>query len=230
MESLIPDAENIFIGSIILVVILLAFVYQSKLEKLKLLTTIIIIGFFSFALSGEDGQGIIFFIVVAGFLIYVWNKTDKEKQFEQKKKILLDYNKDINAYGAYLELNPLGIEEIRPSSSLPFNKEELIKNSISFISLFDKDSQIVLLHGIPLLAYFRDNIPEKGYISNMGEFINNEEDVSNTINKLESGLRNELENLSNKLTKKNDFDKDLYRQCNEDSERILKLLKKSISI
>lgn len=225
MESLIPDIGSIFIGSIILILILLVFIYKSKLEKLKRFTTICLIGFFSWSIGKDADTGIIMFVFVAAFVLYIWNKIDKEKEVEKMKK-LLDYNDTINSYGRYLELNPLGIEEIRHFSKLPFDKEKLIKDSIINIRKLEQDFQTLLLNSIPLLAYFRDDVPENGYISNMSKLVNSNENISVTSD----NPSETVENLANKLNEENDFPIDIYNKCNEESEYILKLLQKSISI
>jgi len=215
MESLIPDTGSFFIGSTILILILLVFIYQSKLEKLKRFTTICLIGFFSWSIGKDANTGIIMFIVVAGFVLYIWNKMDKEQEVESMKK-LLNYNDTINAYGKYLELNPLGIGEIRHTSKLPFEKEIFIKDSIINIRKLEQEFQTLLLNSIPLLAYFRDDIPENGYISNVSKLLNDDKNTT-------------VESLANKLNE-DDFPVDIYNKCNEESEKILKLLQTSISI
>lgn len=225
MESLIPSSVNIFIGSIIIVFILIYLIYQSKLEKLKRLTTIIIIGFFSWSIGKDKDTSIILFVIVSAFVLYIWNKMDKEKESEKNQK-LLNYNNHINAYGKYLELNPLGIEEIRHSSKLPFEKETFIKDSIINIRKLEQEFQTLLLNLIPLLAYFRDDIPESGYISNISKLVNDENNISNT----NTNSISTIENLTNNLNEENDFPINIYNKYNEESEYILKLLKKSISI
>ncbi|MFA9373912.1 MAG: hypothetical protein ACERKK_07115 [Poseidonibacter sp.] len=225
MESLIPSSGNIFIGAIIIVFILIYIIYQSKFKNLKRFTTILLIGFFSWSIGKDNDTSIILFFVVSAFVSYIWNKMDKEKEFEKNQE-LLNYNLHINTFGKYLELNPLGIQEIRHSSKLPFEKEKFIENSIINIRKLEQESQTLLLNAIPLLAYFRDDIPESGYISNISKLINSENDISN----INTNSSSTIENLSNKLNEENDFPIDIYNKCNKESEYILKLLQTSISI
>ncbi|RXJ98701.1 hypothetical protein CRV02_13200 [Arcobacter sp. CECT 8989] len=213
MEVLLPYVRNILIGSIILILILLVFIYQSKLEKLKRFTTICLIGFFSWGLGKDVNTQIIVFIVITGFVLYIWNKMDKEKVNNMEK--FLKYIDNINAYGKYLELNPLEIEEIRHSSKLPFKKENFILDSLIYIRVLEKEFQILILNSIPLLAYFRDDVPENGYISNISKIIKDNNNKNSTI-----------EDLLNKPDEDN-FPIDIYNKCNEESKRILKLLQAS---
>ncbi|RXJ78071.1 hypothetical protein CRV03_03620 [Arcobacter sp. F155] len=213
MEVLLPYVGKILIGSIILISILLVFIYQSKLEKLKRFTTICLIGFFSWGLGKDVNTKIIMFIVITGFVLYIWNKMDKEKDNNMKK--LLKYIDNINAYGKYLELNPLEIEEIRHSSKLPFKKENFIIDSLIYIRVVEKEFQTLILNSIPLLAYFRDDVPEDGYISNISKIIKDNNNRNSTI-----------EDLLNKPDEDN-FPIDIYNKCNEESKRILKLLQAS---
>lgn len=213
MEVLLPYVGNILIGSIILILILLVFIYQSKLEKLKRFTTICLIGFFSWSLGKDINTQIIVFIVITGFVLYIWNKMDKEKVNNMEK--FLKYIDNINAYGKYLELNPLEIEEIRHSSKLPFKKENFIIDSLIYIRVVEKEVQTLILNSIPLLAYFRDDVPEDGYISNISKIIKDNNNRNSTI-----------EDLLNKPDEDN-FPIDIYNKCNEESKRILKLLQAS---
>jgi len=101
------DSKYIFLSILISIIILLVFIYQSKYEKLKRLTTILIIGFFSWALSRGTPNGItggvIMFIVITGFIIYIWTKMDKEKLTNSSKesftkKTLKPLNKLIKSF------------------------------------------------------------------------------------------------------------------------------------
>ncbi|PHR56366.1 MAG: hypothetical protein COA44_08390 [Arcobacter sp.] len=102
------DSKDIFLLILISIIILLVLIYQSKYEKLKRLTTILIIGFFSWALSRGTPNGItggvIMFIIVAGFTIYIWTRMDNEKL--EKDEIINTFTESVK--------NRTYLEEIVP--------------------------------------------------------------------------------------------------------------------
>lgn len=228
------DWTVIFVVFIILVIILLKFVNDSNSEKFKNIITILIIGWLSWAVGGQsdNGNGFIGFIVISAFFIFIMDKIYKEKEIKKANK-LLRYVYDVKKYGKYLISNPLGIEEIRCSSELPFQKEDFIQDSILYIKEVEKTFQKTLLNSIPMLAYFRDDI-SKNYISNIGNFINNDKYMADTINKLKyevslnKSSSETIDDLAKKLNEDNCFPNDLYYKCNEESKKILSLLEKSI--
>ena len=98
----------------------------------------------------------------------------------------------------------------------------------------EDDVQKVLLEFIPLLAFFRHDIPENGYLSVYDKVLKDE----NFIKKLD-GISKELSKdvldekkasneILNELSKDIHFPNDLLIECQNDSQEILKLLEKTI--
>lgn len=239
----------IMIGSIIGIIILIISIYNSKNEKLKRATTLLLVAFFCWAITNKEPNGkligILLFIVVAGFIIFIWNKMDKEEQEKkhkelEKEKNIINFLNNMKAYGLYLEANPLGLMEIRHSSVLPFNKNELIFNSILYIKLLEKNIQQALLITIPQLAFYRNDIPWSGY-NEINEFVENNRDLNkenleifkNAINSNQS-LDNEFLNECMKEVEKsvnvfNEFPNDLYNDCDKESKKLYNLLKERLN-
>lgn len=197
---------------IILIVFLAIIVniYESKNEKLKRFTTLLLVAFFCWAITSEEQNGkligILLFIIITGFIIFIWNKIDKEKKDEKNKllEFMNDFFYSVKAYITYLQVNPLGIKEIRHSNTLPFNKDKLIAQSKIYMSLKlgneieQEDYKKVLLTVIPQLAFYRNDIPLSGY-------------------KLDSEFSDNINN---------EFSYALFMDCEEEYERLFNLLKK----
>lgn len=228
----------IFTISFILVVgYIFSCIYNSKNEKLKRATTLLLVAFFCWIATKEQSNsgtiGILLFVIIAGFIIYIWDKMDKEEK--DKKNIEKEKNNffyTISAYGAYLESHPLGIKEIRHLNVLPFNKNELIVDSLLYIKLLNenieqKDFIEALLISIPQLAFYRSDIPLNGYKSKMDKLIEHTSEMK------EEEI---LEMLSNELSDKHflndlsdeDFPNDLFIECQKECEALTNLLKKRL--
>lgn len=234
------DSKDIFLLTLISITILLVLIYQSKYEKLKRLTTLLIIGFFSWSLSRGTPNGIIggtiIFILVAGFVIYAWTKIDKKKltddsiesfrkeSLENPEQAYKEFCALVANYGDYMQENPLSYGEIRSSSILPFSKNTLILYTINFINVLEKNMQKSLLQGIPELAYYRDDIPKNGYQSNASKLIENNE----LINPNQSD-KDKLKNILEHYIEPNDFPDDLYNECEEYSKKLYIVLKKEMN-
>lgn len=233
------DYKDIFLSILISIIILLVLIYQSKYEKLKRLTTILIIGFFSWAFSrgtpnGVAG-GVIIFIIIAGFIIYIWKKMDKEKlinrnlkhitkkKFKNPEESYTEFCNFVSAYGDYMQVNPLSYGEIRNSDILPFSKNTLILYAIKFINILETNIQKALLQSIPELAYYRDDIPENGYKSNTNKLMENNELIYSNHSR-----KDKVNEIFEELTEPNDFPNDLYTECEEYSKKLYAVLKKEI--
>lgn len=175
---------TIFLVSIFGIVILLVFIYQSKYEKLKFFTTIVIIGLFSWALPRErpNGEiiGIFVFLIVSGFVIYVHEKVNKEelrKRSLRSSKQFYDFLESQKAYKIYLELHSVICdEELRNSNVLPFDKDKFIMDTILYIECLEKKEQDYLLFIVPQLAFYQESIREEGYISNASKGLDIKDD------------------------------------------------------
>ena len=165
------DTGTIFIISIISIIVLLVVIYQSKYEILKRFTTIVLIGYFSWAIGKGGNSSFIMFFVATGFFLYVCKSVDNDKEKKERKTGMdIKYEDFVNlivSYGGYMELNPLPIEEIRNSNVLPFSKNKLIECAPIYIKRLEKHMQESLLVAIPELAFYKEDIPENGYKSNM---------------------------------------------------------------
>ena len=234
------DVGIIFILIIVACLILIVNIYESKNEKLKRITTISLVGLLIFGLSSKSSvnnvefNGFIVFLLISGFIFFIWNKIDNEKleekiNEEKKEKDFKDFLYSLKAYGAYLQLNPLPIEVIRNSNILPFNKTLLMINSILYIKVLNKDMQEILLISIPELAFYKDDIPANGYQTELSKSLGN--NLKTEINKKECNkeqIGNLLENTIINLNKSNNFPYELYSECEKESEKIYKALKKAI--
>ncbi len=225
----------IMIGSIIGIIILIISIYNSKNEKLKRATTLLLVAFFCWAITSKEPNGevigILLFIIIAGFIIFIWNKMNKEEEYKKNleletKKKINNFLNNIKAYGVYLESYPLGIKEIRHSNVLPFNKNELIYDSTLYIKLFEKNTQQALLATIPELAFYRNDIPFCGYKSEINEFIESNIDL-NEINE-EKKLEILKKAINSNQLLDNEFPNDLFNECQKEYEGLSNLLKEQL--
>lgn len=228
------DNKNIFLLVFIvfiLLIVLIAFIYQSKNEKMKITTTILLIAFFCWGMSKDtqDGiaSGIIMFMIVMGIGIFIWNKMNNERL--KKEENIRNFINTLKAYGKYIELHPLNFREIRHLNDLPFDKEKLILESMLYIKYLDKEIQTLLLVFIPELAFYRSDVPQKGY--NYFTFIKKIEDKIKAENidmdKIRNGSEEEIQKMNSLLTKKDldsDFPNELFVECENESKKINILL------
>lgn len=203
-------------------------------EKLKRATTLLLVAFFCWAITSKEQNGevigILLFIIIAGFIIFIWNKIDNEEEYKKNlelvtKKKINNFLNNVKAYGVYLESHPLGIKEIRHSNVLPFNKNELIFDTALYIKLFEKNTQQSLLITIPELAFYRNDIPFSGYKSEINDFIESNIDLNeiNEERKLEI-----LKKAINSNPSDNEFPNDLFIECQKECERLANLLKEQL--
>lgn len=225
----------IMIGSIIGIIILIISIYNSKNEKLKRATTLLLVAFFCWAITSKEPNGevigILLFIIIAGFIIFIWNKMNKEEEYKKNleletKKKINNFLNNIKAYGIYLESTPLGIKEIRHSNVLPFSKNELIFDSVLYIKLLEKNIQQALLITIPELAFYRNDIPLSGYKSEINEFIENNIDLNELNEEKKSEILKNAINSNQSLD--NEFPNDLFNECQKEYEGLSNLLKEQL--
>lgn len=242
------DAGIIFILILIASIILLMLIYQSENKKLKRVTIISFIGLFCWSLSDKSTvdnayfNGFLVFLLISGFIFFIWTKIDNEKLEEKrnedkKEKDFNNFIYSLKAYGTYLQLNPLPVEVIRNSNTLPFNKTLLMVNAILYINVLNKDIQEVLLVSIPELSFYKDDVPDNGYQTELSkslendEFSNLENNLKNEMNKKEFNkekIGELLETTIINLNKNNDFPYELYSECEKESDKIYKALKNAI--
>lgn len=178
------SSVDVVIGGLILIIVILIYIFKSNNEKLKRFTIILLIGFFSWSItvrSENNLNGVILFLVVSIFVIYIWNKIDIEKREKNetiKTKEFKLYIEMLKSYSNYLEINStICNEELRSVDSLQFDKNTLIAKTFLYIKYLEKDKQKILLYTIPQLAFYIDNIPKEGYISNSSKGITEKDDI-----------------------------------------------------
>lgn len=178
-------------------------------------------------LSFDIGLGIAIVVFVVWFVII--NKRAKRKSYTKEemeiiKDDYIDFLNLVKIYGKHLEVNPLSIEEIRNSNVLPFSKSKLLSYAPMYIKFLEKNIQEAALEAIPLLAFYKDNIPDNGYKSNIHNLVEN--GYKPDMNNLEESF-NEIEKI---LSTTNNFPRDLHNECVEESMEIYETLKKAISL
>lgn len=195
--------ESMFLLSLIGIVIFLAFIYQSKYKKLKRLTTILVIAFFCWSATKEqsNGIGIIIFLIIVGFTIFLWKKIDAEeleKNIITDTKEYKDFLKSIKIYNDYLKLSStICHEELRHINVLPFDKNKLILDTLIYIKYLEKETQQSLLFTIPDLAFYIENIAREGFISKLSRGIEEKDEEFPYISY--ENAKNESNQIFNKL-------------------------------
>lgn len=157
-------------------------------------------------------------------------KTQENDKVHNIKENLEDFINDIKTYIKYCGLNPISIEEIRHASKLPIEKEVFLKKSLLYIEYLETDVQEILLEYLPLLAYYRDNIPENGYLSFYDKVLSDDtileklEDYQKKVSEQKEQNTELFEEISSEIY----FPNDLLAECQNDSRKILQLLKNRI--
>ena len=192
---------------------------------------------------------IIAIIVTIAVLINIYDsKNGKSTNEEEMKEDLKKFITDMKTYVKYCVSEPISTEEIRHTSKLPIEKIIFVKRSILYIEYLEDDIQKLLLKFVPLLAYYREDVPEDGYLSLFDKILQdnnsierfdnfsqksldilthdleNSEDKNNKEDVLSDEGQKILDELSNEIY----FPNDLLIECQNDSKEILKLLKSRI--
>jgi len=199
--------------------------------------------------------GTIFIIAIIVTIVVLVNiydskngKSTNENNEEEMKEDLKKFITDMKTYVKYCVSEPINTEEIRHTSKLPIEKIIFVKRSILYIEYLEDDIQKLLLKFVPLLAYYREDVPEDGYLSLFNKMLKNDNSIErfdnlseNSLNILthdlensehrnnkEDVLSNEGQKILDELSNEIYFPNDLLIKCKNDSKEILKLLKSRI--
>lgn len=128
------------------------------------------------------------------FIIRMVLNVENSKKSKAKKD-LVKFVMNLKLFNDYLVSNPKKDNEIRHTKSLPINKNELLEQSLRYISKLNEDFKEAVLITVPRLAFYRDDVPENGYIH-----------IYEELNNLGiSEIAGKIENMSEEERSKIDF-------------------------